>query len=62
MCFDSFRAVFGGAEIVGRVKEREQAKVEYQKGLSEGRQVAYAELSAQSKDIVNMRIGNVKPK
>jgi hypothetical protein len=52
--------VFGGVEIVGVVKEKQQAKEEYQRGLREGRQVAYAEVSEKSRDIVNMRIGNVK--
>ncbi len=43
------------------VKEKEEAKVEYQKAVTEGRRAAYGEISADSKDIMNLKVGNIAP-
>jgi hypothetical protein len=61
-CITSFKATFGESEIIGVVKEKEEAKQDYEKGLREGREVAYGEIDAKSRDIMNLKIGNVPPK
>lgn len=45
----------------GIVKEKEQAKKEYEQAKSEGRQVVIGSIDADSKDILNMSIGNIPP-
>ncbi len=44
------------------MKEKEQAKQEYQQAINEGKKAAYGELNADSKDILNLKVGNVPPK
>lgn len=61
-CITAFKATFDESEIVGVVKEKEEAKRDYEVGLREGRQVAYGEIDAKSRDIMNLKIGNVPPK
>jgi hypothetical protein len=59
ICLYRFIAKFDQVEIIGLVEEKEQAKKKYEEGLKEGKQVAYAEINEKSKDIINMKIGNV---
>ena len=61
-CVYRFVAEFGKTRIEGVVKEKEQAKQEYEQAAKEGRKAAYGELNADSKDILNLKVGNVPPK
>lgn len=40
-CLYSFQAKFDDTLLIGKVKEKEEAKQEYQEALKQGRQVAY---------------------
>lgn len=60
-CVYRFVAEFGGNRIEGVVKEKEEAKREYNTAIKEGRQAAYGELNAESKDILNLKVGNIAP-
>ena len=60
-CVTSFKATFADQEIVGIVKEKEEAKAEYQAAKEQGRQVAFGEVCAESKDVMRLQIGNVPP-
>ena len=57
-----FIAQFGDVTIEGVVKEKEEAKKEYEQAKSEGRQVAMGSLDSDSKDIMKLEIGNIPPK
>lgn len=57
-----FEAEFNNVKLEGIVKEKEQAKKEYEQAKSEGRQAAIVTVDADSKDILNMSIGNIPPK
>lgn len=48
--------------IEGIVKEKEEAKKEYEQAKSQGRQVAMGSIDEDSKDIMNLEIGNIPPK
>jgi hypothetical protein len=61
-CVTEFKATFGESEIIGLVKDKKEAKGDYEMGLREGRQVAYGEINAKSRDIMCLKIGNVPPK
>lgn len=41
------------------MKEKEQAKQEYEVAMREGRQVAYGEVAEKTRDVMMVRIGNV---
>ena len=58
-CLYNFKATFGDKVLVGRVKERNQATQEYQQAIAEGKEAAIATINEQSKDIINLKIGNV---
>ena len=60
-CVYRFVAEFGNTRIEGIVKEKEQAKKEYEQAIKMGKQAAYGELNSQSKDILNLKVGNVGP-
>lgn len=57
-----FEAEFNNVKLEGIVKEKEQAKKECEQAKSEGRQAAIVTVDADSKDILNMSIGNIPPK
>ena len=61
-CVYRFVADFGSNRIQGIVKEKEVAKKEYQQAVKEGKKAAYGEVDAQSKDILNLKVGNIEPK
>ncbi len=48
-------------KIEGIVKEKEQAKKEYEQAKSEGKQAVIGTIDPDSKDILNMEIGNIPP-
>lgn len=60
-CVASFKAVFDDHEIVGVVREKRQARKEYQKALKEGKMVALGEINELSRDIMVLSIGNLRP-
>jgi Ca-activated chloride channel family protein len=57
-----FEARFGNVVVEGIVKEKEQARKEYEQAKSEGRPVALGNLDVNSKDILNLEIGNIPPR
>ena len=59
--FDSFKAVVGNETLVGEVKNKTEAKREYQKNLAAGNTVAYSDFDSNSTDIMNLKIGNLLP-
>lgn len=61
-CVYRFVAEFGNTRIEGVVKEKEEARKEYQQAIQEGRKAAYGELNAESKDILNLKVGNIPPR
>ena len=61
-CVYKFVAVFGKMRIEGVVKEKEEAKKEYQEAVKEGKKAAYGEINSESKDILTLNIGNIPPK
>jgi hypothetical protein len=60
-CIYRFVAEFGNKRVEGIVKEKEEAKKEYNEAVKQGKQAVYAEIDPNSKDIMNMEIGNVGP-
>jgi Ca-activated chloride channel homolog len=60
-CVYRFVAEFGTTRIEGVVKEKGEAKKEYEQAVREGKRAAYGELNAERKDILNLKIGNVPP-
>ena len=59
ICITSFVALLDGKRIKGEIKEKEEAKKEYQYNLAEGKTVAYSEINKDSPDIMKMEIGNI---
>ena len=59
ICLHKFKAKFNDVELFGVIEEKQQAQRKYQEELKQGKQVAYAAIDEQSKDIINMKIGNV---
>ena len=49
-------------KIEGIVKEKEEAKKEYEKAKSEGKQAVIGTIDPMSKDVMNLEIGNIPPK
>ena len=60
-CVYKFTAQFGKTRIEGVVKEKEEAKKEYEEAVKEGRKAAYGEINENRKDILNLKVGNVSP-
>ena len=58
-CVYKFTAQFAKTRIEGIVKEKEEAKKEYQEAVKQGKKAAYGELNEDSKDILTLKIGNV---
>lgn len=57
-----FEVEFQDTRIEGIVKEKEEAKKEFEQAKKEGRQAALGTLDSDSKDILNLEIGNIPPK
>ena len=60
-CFYDFEAKIGDIIIKGEIKEKEEAKSEYQANLKKGNMVAYSEISSEQQDIVKIKVGNIPP-
>lgn len=57
-----FVAKFGDVVVEGIVKEKKQAREEYDLAKSQGKPVALGTLDVNSKDIMNLEIGNIPPR
>ena len=57
-CFYSFEATFKERKVVGTVKQKDQARQEFQEEKRKGNFVGYAELKDESPDIVKCELGN----
>jgi von Willebrand factor A domain-containing protein 5 len=55
--FDSFEAKTGNKTVKGQIKEKEQAREEFTRAVSEGRTAALSEIT-KTKDIMKVNIGN----
>lgn len=62
VCVYKFKAVFGEMEIEGVVKEKEEAKYEYEQAVKEGKKAAFGQIDENSKDVLRLKVGNVPPK
>ena len=47
--------------MIGKIKEKEQAKQEYQENKERGNLVAYSEIKEKTPDIMQIDIGNIPP-
>ena len=60
-CFYGFEARIGDIIIKGEIKEKENAKAEYQNNLKKGNIVAYSEISSEQQDLLKIKVGNIPP-
>ena len=60
-CFHNFRVKFGSVIIEGDVKEKEQARKQYDEYKEKGDLVAYAEITEESYSVMCVKIGNIPP-
>lgn len=60
-CFDSFSAEFDNKIIKGVIKEKEEARKEYEDNKQKGNLVAYSEIKKDTPDIMKIDIGNIPP-
>ena len=60
-CFYQFQAEIDGQIMVGQVKEREEARAEYEQNKAKGNIVAYSETNKEVQDVMKINIGNVPP-
>ena len=54
-----FEAEFEDKKVKGKIKEREEAKKEYEEEVAKGHTVAYSEISEDAKDIMKIKVGNL---
>jgi hypothetical protein len=60
--FHHFEATFeDGTTIVGIIKEKQQARQEYEDAINSGKQAAYSKINKDSADIMLINVGNIKP-
>jgi uncharacterized protein YegL len=57
--FDSFSAKFGDTTLEGKVKEKAQAKKEYEEAVNQGQQAAMGSTNSATTDIMHIDIGNI---
>ena len=57
-----FEAEFNGKVIKGKIKEKEEAKLEYKENKKMGNIVAYSEKKIDNPDIMIVELGNIPPK
>ena len=56
-----FYVEFADIRIDGVIKEKEEAKKEFEKAKSEGKQAVLGSIDPLSKDVMNLEIGNIPP-
>ncbi len=61
-CIYRFAAEFGKTRVEGVVKEKEEAKREYKEAVSQGKRAAIGTIDENSKDILNLKVGNIGPR
>lgn len=61
-CFYEFQAEIDGQIMVGKIKEKQEAKAEYEHNKAQGNIVAYSETNKEIQDVMKINIGNVPPK
>lgn len=61
LVFESFEAKFGDTVVKGQVKEKQQARREYEQNVQQGNQAALGSTAAATTDIMKIEIGNVPP-
>jgi von Willebrand factor A domain-containing protein 5 len=61
LVFESFEARFGDTVVKGQVKEKLQARREYDQSVQSGYQAALGSAAAATTDIMKIEIGNVPP-
>ena len=60
-CFYGFEAEIDEQIMIGQVKEKQEAKAEYEQNKAQGNIVAYSEINKEVQDIMKINIGNVPP-
>lgn len=58
-CFYEFKAEIDGQIMIGQIKEKQEAKAEYEQNKAMGKTVAYSEIDKEVKDVMNVNIGNI---
>lgn len=61
VCFTGFKAIYEGKEVSGLVKEKEQARKEYEVHKKSGAVVGYSEINEACSDILKIKLGNIEP-
>ena len=59
--FIELSAVIDDRKILGVVKEKQQAKQEYQEAVQQGRKAAFAEIVEEVHDVMKLQLGNLGP-
>lgn len=59
--FDKFEAIIDDKIVSGVIKEKEQAKAEYEEQIKLGNTAAYAEINKETHDIMQISVGNIMP-
>lgn len=61
-CFYDFEAEIDGKIVKGKIKEKEEAKKEYDENIKKGNMAAYSEISSEQQDLIKIKVGNIPPK
>jgi hypothetical protein len=59
--FHSLKVVFEDRIVIGVIKEKEQAKKEYQQGVQQGKTMVYSDVSKENPDLMKVKLGNLLP-
>jgi len=59
---DSFEAKFNNTTIQGIIKEKQEAKQQYQEEFKKGSTIAYSEINNETGDVMKIMISNIPPK
>lgn len=59
--FGGMEAIFRNRRVKGKLKEKTQAKIEYEYNKAVGNTVAYAEQKSDTEDIMEVKLGNLLP-
>ena len=61
ICFQKLVCEFDGKIVEGKIKEKEEAKMEYEQHKEMGNLVVYSEKKEETPDIIKIDIGNIQP-
>lgn len=59
MVFSEMSAIYQDKTIQGKIKEKEEAKKEYEENKDKGNTVAYGSIYEDTKDIMNLKLANL---